>query len=1083
MILPKALWKSLRNGDWAVAASMFVTLLLLGTTLLSTTLITLSPVEFSRPISAQLLDSFVGNWSRVDNANPGDGTIWLTVQGLLNDSVAYPDGSSEDIAYPRLRFSPEENLSRLDSRFNAAGLSFDVQCQSAEIVSVVADTTNWGTEEDPIFVNTLRATVSSSDYEIDIETDVYFGQKYISRYGSGISRNIEVLGLVSLEFNNTGFDTEDVSTPPPLPPIRSSQIMCFPSYQLRQLEIVSRGGIINSVSPLTTERTATLPNVTALDFVDSMLGSAPAYCRDLEDVLPEQCDFDETVNEWEPWMLVGMLLNSTRVSITSAFDTSSLQTATELIFRQVPVLIANQHLRELSQDDLEGEVDVLEDRVLVSPVSAHIMTGLLAGSVLLTCLLSIVLAPVKHTFQMIPNTILEIAALFSHPESLPLRKTLGRHGRAATALDGHNLHCMISPIESGSSNESTTPAIRVPISYMMDSPQSPSTFQQLHTKLHSPTESNGPAALQMGFRMAVALSTVAILIVLEYLLRRSERNVGLADVPNRQAWVYLWQLVPATILVVIRLYHSSVDFNTRALQPFHNMRNGKSSHISVNTNLLDRSLPSLLVTEVRSASLAPLMTTLSRFIASFFTIFSASLFVAHSVPLTTQNSLHVTDAFKISPSEFDSRVQRSVSLVLEGNMSYPSFTFENLILPSLTLDNTKFGNDTISPNLEVTATVTGLRPNLSCRLLDLSSNITVTFTGPDPVSNYSGFIEYETQLGQCVDSRTSGMDHLPDTVYFAEAKWDRGSDCLPGNRHDLPAFIWGMTTRNDPSNVTSSALLCNETLELVSVDVSLFGPELRLDPGLPPIVQMDSATDAPVQLNRTRTYVHQMYESALTIPQDDRGIFWYTDDPFPLLTNSRFAISRSDLGDPSRAEAVAESIRFQLSIVRAQALNAQARIPAHDSGVNASEVWRSSGYADTIPATLTDAQARQRIFQDAVSTRVLQALLGAVLLLSSLGWALAPRAGRALPWSATNVAETLGLLARGNLWEFLPERAQFMSDGELGAVFQGCTFRLEGVAAASQSENEGGQGQDGQREEDKEGHVLAIQVTRSKMGA
>lgn len=1082
MILPKALWKSSRNGDWAVATSIFVTFLLLGTTLLSTTLITLSPVKFSRPISAQLLDSFVGNWSRVDNANLEEGTIWLTVQGLLNDSVAYPDGSSKDIAYPRLRLSPDENPSRLDSRFNTAGLSFDVHCQPAELVSIVASTTNWGTEEDPTNVNTLRATVSSSEYEIEIETDIYFGQKYISRYGSGISRSTEVLGLVSLEFNNTGFETEDVSTPPPLPPIRSSQIMCFPSYQLRQLELVSRGGIINSVSPLATDRTATLPNVTALDFVDSMLGSYPAYCRDLEDVLPEQCDFEETVNDWEPWLLVGMLINSMQVSTTSAFDTTSLQTATELIFRQVPVLIASQYLREPSQDDLEGQVDVLEDRVLVAPVSAHIMTGLLAGSVLLTCLLTIVLAPVKCTFQMIPNTILEIAALFSHSESLPLRTALGRHGCAATALDGRNLYCMISPIESGISNKSSKPSIQVPISYTMDTAQSPSTFQQLHTKLPPPTESNGPAALRLGFRMAIALSTLAILIVLEYLLRKSKSNVGLADAPDRQAWVYLWQLVPATILVIIRLYHSSVDFNTRALQPFHNMRNGKPCHISVNTNLLDRSLPSLLVAEVRSASLAPLMTTLARFIASFFTIFSASLFVAHSVPLTTQNSLHVTDAFKISPSEFDSRVQRSVSLVFEGNMSYPSFTFENLILPSLTLDNSKVGNGTISPNLKVTATVTGLRPNLSCRLLDLSSNTTVTFTDPDPVSNSTGFVQYETQLGQCGESPTWGMDPLPDTVQFAEAKWDRGSDCLPGNRHDLPAFVWGMTTRNDPSNVTSSALLCNETLELVSVDVSLFGPELRLDPGLPPKVQMDSVTAAPIELNRTRTYVLKMYESALTIPQGDPGTFWYTNDPFPLLTNSRFAISRSDLGDPSRAEAVAESIRFQLSIARAQALNAQARIPVHDPGVNASDVWRSGGDADTILATVTDAQARQRIFQDAASTRILEALLGAVLLLSLVGWALAPRAGRALPWSATSVAETLGLLARGNLWEFLPERAHVMSDEELEALFEGCVFRLERLAAASVSETEGARGRVEQREKDGEGRVLAIQVTRPKIG-
>lgn len=1056
---------------------MFVTFLLLGTTLLSTTLITVSPVKLSRPTSAQLLDTFVGNWSRVAHSNPGSEKIWLTVQGLLNDSVAYPDGSSKDIAYPRLRLSSDKSLSRLDSRFNATGLLFDVHCQSAELVAIVADTINRGPEEDPIPVTILRATVSSSDYEIDIDTDAYFGQKYINRYGSGISRNTEVLGLVSLELNNTGFDTGHASTAPPLPPIRSSQIICFPSYQLTQLKIVSREGIINSVSPLTTEGTATLPNVTALDFVNSMIGSPPEYCRRLDDVLPEQCDWDNVVNEFHSWLFVGLLLNSTQVSITSVFDTSRVQTATELIFRQVPVLIANQYLREPSHDDLEGDVDVLEDRVLVAPVPAHIMTGLLAGSVMLTCLLIISVAPGKRTFHLVPNTVLKIAALFSHSESLPLRKALRQHGRAATALDDRNLYCMIAPIESGISNESIAPAIRTPIYYIMDTPQPPSDFRQLHTKLPRLTGSKGPAALRLGFRMAVALSTVAILIVLEYLLRRSERNVGLADVPNRQTWVYLWQLVPATILVLIRLYHSSVDFNIRALQPFENMQIGKFCHVSVNNNLLDRSLPSLLVYEVRSASLAPLMTTLSRFIASFFTIFSASLFVAHSVPLTTQISLHVTDVFKKSPSELDSRVRRAVSLVMEGNMSYPSFTFENLILPSLTLDNTKVGNGTISPNMEIAATVTGIRPSLSCGLLNLNSNTTVTFTDPGPVSRYIGSVNFERQFGHCVESEASPVENLPDTVYFAKARW-RSPDCLPGNRHDLPAFLWGMATRNEPSNLTSSALICNETLELVSVDLSLFGPELRLDPGLPPKVQMDSAAAAPIELNRSWTYVQGMYENDLSIQKYDQETFWFPENPFPLLTNSRFAISRSDLGDPSRIEAVAESIRFQLSIVRAQALNAQARVPAHDPGVNTSDVWRSSD-GDTILATVTDAQARRRVFQDATSTRVLQALLGAVLLLSLAGWALAPRAGRALPWSATSVAETLGLLARGNLWEFLPERAQMMSDGELEALFEGCIFRLQRLSESSVSESEGRQGQDGQRETDVEGHVLAIKVTRS----
>ena len=169
------------------------------------------------------------------------------------------------------------------------------------------------------------------------------------------------------------------------------------------------------------------------------------------------------------------------------------------------------------------------------------------------------------------------------------------------------------------------------------------------------------------------------------------------------------------------------------------------------------------------------------------------------------------------------------------------------------------------------------------------------------------------------------------------------------------------------------------------------------------------------------------------------------DNFFSTLTTSRWAVPRSSLGDPSQDAVVAEAIRFQHGIIAAQLL-AGNRKPAELSSATLADPAPGQNEGGLqFTATVTSASGRRRVMQDEVSTRVLQGLVGAVLMLLIAGWAFSRSVkygGLLGGKSPTALATRMALLAGGNVLDLMPDGGEWMGEADVRRVLGGRRFWL-----------------------------------------
>ncbi|KAK7908656.1 hypothetical protein PG985_015959 [Apiospora marii] len=158
-------------------------------------------------------------------------------------------------------------------------------------------------------------------------------------------------------------------------------------------------------------------------------------------------------------------------------------------------------------------------------------------------------------------------------------------------------------------------------------------------------------------------------------------------------------------------------------------------------------------------------------------------------------------------------------------------------------------------------------------------------------------------------------------------------------------------------------------------------------------------------------------------------------DPFfGLLVSSQFAIPVSDLGDEAANAKVVDAIRAQHVIIHAQSL-AHSRIAANytDPDIttlttnSSSKIGLDDDQYTLYKAVATDTSGqRRRVKQDEASTRALQGLLGASLVLLIISWLFTYRDTNVLPRPPTSIASVAALIAAGNLLDKLPPDVQLL---------------------------------------------------------
>ncbi|KAK1828608.1 hypothetical protein QBC39DRAFT_149476 [Podospora conica] len=1051
---PWSIVKGFRNRDFVVSITTTISILIKIMIIISTGLISLSltpVVDDSFPMVLQ--DRFVDEPARLESAGP---LAWYYMRGLIDGNLTHPEGYWSDYAFQSVRRAdfPDAALTRVV----VDGLKNDLECLPATALLTGSHppdprnatwTANVTVTAPGCKINNLRLRPPNMPRSNREKATVQFARLVTTQCDGTTSDegkrifvmagNLTYVKDTSHSFPSYNGANKDYDYFTTLH--QSAQFLCTPIYHISQVEVVSNGTRTISVTPVPDAPKRTLNSITAWAVMEAQLRAFSTSDAIGMVVNPygegsiQIPDGTSTVQVDANLYAITALQSQLppNATLQHIYEGTLLRDVATGYHRQISSALAKMAITAPASIETTGTMIVNTERLVIRGWATHWMAGLLGTCILLTLVASL-LVPTRGILPCSPSGFLGLASVLQNSPDLTGRL---RHSGAS---DKKELLSLLqgTSFRAGFGRDS---ASNQP-SFSITNTRSDLSGIQGHP---APTRSphTHPAIIHPASRASLLIVLAGLIVALELMLRKSDKEQGLGDVGDDTFVHYTWTALPALVLGSLALVLSAMDFRTRCLAPYATLLRPTSTKTLMVLDFLDMSVPRAMYRAATLKNLGVLATTLAFLTSSLFTIFSASLFQALTVPATGQIALQANMSFDLEPEPFLSDKTPTVmaSMIFEGNMTYPSHTYEDLAYPmlistSLTLPNTsRF--DTSSAR--VSAVVPAVRARLQCRFYDMSEIETnhtrgvVLIGDRNPLgvrikAEYCGTGPRGSLFDDQYDALTST---LPNTTYF-------GIVNDPGPYNPLCSdllYAWGkLDYAAEQSILYVAAMACNSTLERVDVNTTYIGTSLQIDPDHPPQPLEETA-----RLSTLPSNVSLDYTGLAGPPTPNGGIPPF----FSVLTTSRWAIPMESLGDPAARDAVGEAIKFQHAIIQAQILR------WHMGPANATNATLSDpgpGENDSQPVYLgeiRDVVARRRVVMDAASTRVLQGLLGAALVFVVVGWVFM-RKTTVLAASPTSIAARAALVAGGNLVEMLPSDAARRTSGEVAAALgKGTKFRLE----------------------------------------
>lgn len=1020
VMLPVALFKAFKNRHLAVAASITCTLLLRLVIVVSTGLFALQEVPVQKnDIEVRLDTTFSRNGIdyRTGAPNPFD-----IVNSVLFKNGTYPDGTTQDLVFQQ--FSAPNISSNAILTVPVTGIAPRLDCEPArlnvnewEILVIERERNDVG------LVNITSPSCNLANMEFGmVNDDVRYEAFWKTHQCEGIS-GAEGLRIVpvalDIEVVQHGSTSDEWEFEGTVNVHQSAQLICKPVYSL--IDLHATWNVSKPFSSVRVERigtnSSTLPGVSGSDIAKAFPGDLDASAIQLArynfpfyDPHPVKSDSENNAplsNTIEVPLQLGAWIAEETGDINVLFDEKRLEKITNSYYETIATQFINMGLVQKTASSVLGWAIVNEKRVVMTELPLRVMEISLVLGIL------IALAMIIHRSRRVlftpprdPHTLSANAAILSKSDAL----VQALAGTSAASLS--TIHRRLAHGSYVSGNNSKGHSVEV-MSPDMDDADS------AHDSLVTEKESKGeePAMSTpfpgLPFRIAIFLAVVAVIVTLEVLLQTSQKNDGLGEVSTSEYIHYTWTLVPALLMVSIRLCFGSVDNNIRLLAPYAYLRRptGATFDQCMSVNFQNALDTTVLLRAACTRHFAVLATALATVAASFLTIITSGLFSPLEFPRYTTTEFLRQDTFNRYPTyTYDFRPYpvdalrfmlpdgdsiATAQYILQDNLTYPRWTYEELAFPKLDLPDT--AKKAISNDSFVDIWVPALRDAPVCHLLT-GSDLNATVGRPGTLSDNDGYeyyVRFDAPSFSCTPYAgnqtwmvyNTQVLSLNDSGIFARSQ---PSDC--GNEtvwspgvNDWTGFYWGSFENATLSHL--AALMCVSSAETVNTLTRFQLPDFDIPEDHPPVPDESAVTRYP----------------DLPVPYTQMEGF------FQALTTGRYAIPWESLGDPGETENVASAIKFHSNIYRAQEFHGFSRT-SNDS-VHVS--YPGKIYSGT----------RLRLVQDPVSTRILEGLLALVLILGVLGSILI-NTDHVLPKSPSSIAAVASLLADSNILAWYESAAE-----------------------------------------------------------
>lgn len=1037
---PMSLFQAVTNKHTLVAAGVACSMLLQLLIIFSTGLFSLQQVQVLREdIPAQLtgsLHSLNSSILATVKAQPFD-----VINGILFANVPYPAGTTRDFVFQTFSVS---NLSS-DALVTAdvSGLSADLDCEPAHIKvqfwqqrkhhvgdssesrSVVQHNQIYSPSCKVSNVSINLPPAPEPSYSKGIKIGFTLPKAYIQRPkpqyaagflsgqcegASGPDGNRIVLIMAEGQYSKEKWEwpsvfSQNVTVTRNITLKRSTQMICKPTYSLLKLQAkanTTEASLTADLATMTTEQSL-LRSLTPWDIASNIL-AAPvsfgprepiAYHNPFTASLANDIwTYNEMINV-DYSLRVGAWLANTTGNLDDLFQADVLRSTASSYFRTAAAQLVQKGLVAQQYKLLTNSSAVIsENRVLMNQMPLRAMEGCLALVILLAGAM-IMLAFRDVLAPWNPNYISATAMIIANSKTF----CASLEGTSAASLD------VLAGRLGGRRYYSDRTAEGLSITTVDD-------------RLHNMTRKDSPVPgwttksrewrtfpslpLRVLFFVMVAL----VIVALEVLLRLSQADEGLGGASSTGNTHYLWTMLPAVVMEVIGLVFSSIDFNTRCLAPYAQLRKRKCATFNsfMTVNFLDSLDATLIFNSIRLKHYAVLATTLATLASPFLTIITSSLYSAVDVPQRINVTFMEETIFNGTLTGEPGIL--TANYILRDNLSTPRWTYDELAFPKLAMNNPL--PDNLIKNSFVDIRVPAMRAILNCHFrtnADLQPNLTKT-----------GTLEINVPCGRCSANGTNlalngplnGTIAISNNAVFGKAFGlvalpidDLLADKLPIikiinsdgvveyrkiNDFDTVSYIWG-SMRNDSIDHIAGVVCCKYA-EMVDTQTRFQLPTFNIMDGDPP--RPDENSSRPV-LN----FNHQLDWAGLDAEELNLDSF------FQALVYGKYAIPEEDLSSAETNSKVLRAITRQHKLFKAQLFNSYDRVAVDK--VNASLLQGNVSTASHL-----------RVFQDAVATRVLEALLAAMLVCGIVG-SVFLNTDRVLPKNPCSIAAVASLLVDSDL--------------------------------------------------------------------
>ena len=1024
------------------------------------------------------------------------------VYGIQSGKLPYPSGTAENLAVQHV--DPPSGFPVSTYTAEVQGFSTNLDCEILNLGNATRTFLPWFSIQAPYFL----VNISTDSCHIQ-DAIVGQGADHGYYYNDNVNENYQgrfqnftcnTGGSNSIRYPLNGNSSSDhrfllsmvhLQWVPHLPATGSSStwvknltaVLCKPTYSIDNYSVSYTPAhdtqMIQAVKKPITKSTLK-------EFYDSML--IRAVQTSFKNISFGQGGEDYVVTEVPSFFQVMKAMHNVS-TLENFMDPNLLQDLGARIFRDASANIASKNLMVPQHDSTIGSLTYMEDRLQVKRLTVGLMATCL-GLLVCISILEVFVRP-WNTVPCEPNSISALSTILAASRSL--RQCLASTGCAT--LDDLQRRLSRDKFQTVIVQQQTDSFVLEPVpdfAEMVASPPSGSVDAKV--------EWWRPWAVRNWFTALIVIIPLCFIVLLEALQHMSDSRGGIVEVSSSKAdSQILSRYLPAFVTLVLAILYTSLDSAISIFAPLAALRRGK---VPAKRSILSGSVgglpPFALFQSLRSRHFAQCLTIIAAFVSSLLAIVVSALYTVETSSNHQTVLLQQADFFNwthVDLSQDDGFAGSVTNLIVYENTSYPQWTCNNLVLPSLTATSANISApsgsgksievkipairgslsncSTVPPKL-INVTAKGAPPSCTnCNDLvaldfmmalpyslcgfDLKKPNTTTWSQEYAAPNDSSevYAGKDTALQWTSSNLISGdggiiLDHQRSSVK-SFYQLDNFIPSCPSVSYSLGMARAGtkIGSSTDSNGVPWSSkqnitvVYCYQRLEQVMTNVTFSYPDFTINSTIPPI-PLDETAIIITQNNTqnwfdisTNTFINSLQN--LPISMTGRNNI---DSFIQALSWGHNAVPLDQLynsEDMSTLNAAANRLYGQY-IAQAISANMRTSVPPNSTNTIYNINQKPSNYTATLH------QPTHRLHQNRRPKIVLQAML-AFLALCAMATYIMMDTKRVVPHNPCSIAGMMSFLAESKMCrtrEVIPEGSEWETEQEWGreGAFGGLVFRM-----------------------------------------